>query len=195
MQNLRGLPLDGGGFGGLRRSRREFKSAKTLLPQSAALTAPPRRSPRSKQISSDSLQNPSFTGKPWLRLAAARSRRGSDSPPDCHSLPRRHCATLESFKGRLGQFLPCRPFRGGGFGGLRRSRRGLNIFSKIFTKPLSHGRAVTAPLQGRLWGLPYTVAGYVWKEVVISATVYSFMILCPVDILRHRYHIKLWENR
>ena len=35
------------------------------------------------------------------RLAAARSRHGSDSPPDCHSLPCRHCATLESFKGRL----------------------------------------------------------------------------------------------
>ena len=32
------------------------------------------------------------------RLAAARSRHGSDSPPDCHSLPCRHCATL---KGRL----------------------------------------------------------------------------------------------
>ena len=29
------------------------------------------------------------------RLAAARSRRGSDSPPDCHSLPRRHFATLK----------------------------------------------------------------------------------------------------
>ena len=35
------------------------------------------------------------------RIAAARSRHGSDSPPDCHSLPCRHCATLESFKGRL----------------------------------------------------------------------------------------------
>ena len=29
------------------------------------------------------------------RLAAARSRHGSDSPPDCHSLPCRHCATLK----------------------------------------------------------------------------------------------------
>ena len=29
------------------------------------------------------------------RLTAARSRRGSDSPPDCHSLPRRHSATPE----------------------------------------------------------------------------------------------------
>ncbi len=28
-------------------------------------------------------------------LAAARSRHGSDSPPDCHSLPCRHCATLK----------------------------------------------------------------------------------------------------
>ena len=27
--------------------------------------------------------------------------------------------------------------------------------------------------------LPHTVAGYVWKGVVISATVYGFMILCP----------------
>ena len=26
-------------------------------------------------------------------LAAARSRRGSDSPPDCHSIPRRRFAT------------------------------------------------------------------------------------------------------
>ena len=29
------------------------------------------------------------------RLAAARSRHGSDSPPDCHSLPCRHYATLK----------------------------------------------------------------------------------------------------
>ena len=29
------------------------------------------------------------------RLAAARSRHGSDSPPDCHSLPYRHFATLQ----------------------------------------------------------------------------------------------------
>ena len=29
------------------------------------------------------------------RLAAARSRHGSDSPPDCHSLPCRHFATPE----------------------------------------------------------------------------------------------------
>ena len=28
------------------------------------------------------------------RLAAARSRRGSDMPPACHSLPRRRCTTL-----------------------------------------------------------------------------------------------------
>ena len=28
-------------------------------------------------------------------LAAARSRRGSDSPPDCHSIPRRRFATQE----------------------------------------------------------------------------------------------------
>ena len=28
-------------------------------------------------------------------LAAARSRFGSERPPDCHSLPRRHCATLQ----------------------------------------------------------------------------------------------------
>ena len=40
MQNLRGLPLEGGGFGGLRRSRREFKSAKTLLPQSLTRQLP-----------------------------------------------------------------------------------------------------------------------------------------------------------
>ena len=32
-------------------------------------------------------------------LAAARSRRGSDSPPDCHSTPRRRFATLH--RGRL----------------------------------------------------------------------------------------------
>ena len=34
------------------------------------------------------------------RLAAARSRRGSDSPPGCHSTPRRRFATLVT-KGRL----------------------------------------------------------------------------------------------
>ena len=38
----------------------------------------------------------------WQRLAAARSRHGSDSPPDCHSLPCRHFATL---KGRWVEFL------------------------------------------------------------------------------------------
>ena len=48
MQNLRGLPLEGGGFGGLRRSRREFKSDETLLPQSASLTAPPEEEPMLK---------------------------------------------------------------------------------------------------------------------------------------------------
>ena len=36
------------------------------------------------------------------RLAAARSRHGSDSPPDCHSLPCRHFATLH---GRWVEFL------------------------------------------------------------------------------------------
>ena len=38
----------------------------------------------------------SATPHPTLRatcLAAARSRRGSDSPPDCHSIPRRRFAT------------------------------------------------------------------------------------------------------
>ena len=37
------------------------------------------------------------------RLAAARSRLGSDSPPDCHSLPRRHYVTFskEGFFGSL----------------------------------------------------------------------------------------------
>ena len=45
-------------------------------------------------VSINFLQNPSVTDKPCRRLAAARSRRGSDSPPDCHSLPRRHFATL-----------------------------------------------------------------------------------------------------
>ena len=37
-----------------------------------------------------------FHSLSWLRcqrLAAARSRRGSDSPPDYHSLPHRHFAT------------------------------------------------------------------------------------------------------
>ena len=28
------------------------------------------------------------------------------------------------------------------------------------------------------FGLPYTIAGYVWKGVVISTTVHGFMILC-----------------
>ena len=36
------------------------------------------------------------------RLAAARSRHGSDSPPDCHSLPCRHFAAL---KGSQADFL------------------------------------------------------------------------------------------
>ena len=36
-----------------------------------------------------------FGPTPYSRLAAARSRRGSDSPPDCHSIPRRRFATLE----------------------------------------------------------------------------------------------------
>ena len=46
---------------------------------------------------------PSVTASPCHRLAAARSRRGSDSPPGCHSMPRRRFATLVT-KGRL--FLP-----------------------------------------------------------------------------------------
>lgn len=29
------------------------------------------------------------------------------------------------------------------------------------------------------FGLPYTIAGYVWKGIVISATVHGYMILCP----------------
>ena len=58
------------------------------------------------------------------RLAAARSRRGSDSPPDCHSLPRRHFATPEEEPTLKTNFI------------------------KLFAKPLSHGRAVTAPLKG-----------------------------------------------
>ena len=44
---------------------------------------------------------PSVTASPCHRLAAARSRRGSDSPPGCHSTPRRRFATLVT-KGRLG---------------------------------------------------------------------------------------------
>ena len=43
---------------------------------------------------------PSVTASPCHRLAAARSRRGSDSPPGCHSMPRRRFATLVT-KGRL----------------------------------------------------------------------------------------------
>ena len=34
-------------------------------------------------------------------LAAARSRRGSDSPPDCHSIPRRRSATQDPGEGWL----------------------------------------------------------------------------------------------
>ena len=55
----------------------------------------------------------------------------------------------------------------------------LGKFLRIFYKPLSHGRAVTAPLKGRPWcGVPYVVASYVWKGVVISTAVYGYMILC-----------------
>ena len=42
------------------------------------------------------LRHPSFvTLARATCLAAARSRRGSDSPPDCHSIPRRRFATQE----------------------------------------------------------------------------------------------------
>ena len=44
---------------------------------------------------------PSVTAAPCHRLAAARSRRGSDSLPGCHSTPRRRFATLVT-KGSLG---------------------------------------------------------------------------------------------
>ena len=44
---------------------------------------------------------PSVTASPCHRLAAARSRRGSDSLPGCHSTPRRRFATLVT-KGRHG---------------------------------------------------------------------------------------------
>ena len=40
------------------------------------------------------------------RLAAARSRRGSDSPPGCHSAPRRRFATLVT-KGSLSMVQTC----------------------------------------------------------------------------------------
>ena len=43
---------------------------------------------------------PSGTASPCHRLAAARSRRGPDSPPGCHSIPRRRFAALVT-KGRL----------------------------------------------------------------------------------------------
>ena len=55
-------------------------------------------------------------------LAAARSRRGSDMPPACHSLPRRRCTTLKgaALRGNgfgLARWLHCTlgaPFRGAG---------------------------------------------------------------------------------
>ena len=51
---------------------------------------------------------PSVTAAPCHRLAAARSRRGSDSPPGCHSTPRRRFATLVT-KGRLIALTPPLP--------------------------------------------------------------------------------------
>ena len=38
------------------------------------------------------------------RLAAARARRGSDSPPDCHSIPRRRYATSREGKKEINAF-------------------------------------------------------------------------------------------
>ena len=49
---------------------------------------------------------PSVTASPRHRLAAARSRRGSDSPPGCHGAPRRRFATLVT-KGRQGCVRIC----------------------------------------------------------------------------------------
>ncbi len=90
-------------------------------------------------------------------LAAARSRSGSDSPPDCHSLPSRRFATYRgayaiSSQHKFARFYPvgrcahapppnfctnkkqctyrlC--FRGGGFGVLRRRRSGFTSSKKF----------------------------------------------------------------
>ena len=45
-------------------------------------------------------------------LAAARSRRGSDMPPACHSIPRRRCATpSQTLPRRQGGYFPCPSLR------------------------------------------------------------------------------------
>ena len=51
------------------------------------------------------------------RLAAARARRGSDSPPDCHSIPRRRYAT--SREGKKKFHLPAKGSNRHRFGDLR----------------------------------------------------------------------------
>ena len=64
-----------------------FASQTPLFPsQSAAPTALPRGEPRDAGGYGYALTSP-------LSLAAARSRCGSDMPPACHSLPRRHFVT------------------------------------------------------------------------------------------------------
>ena len=40
--------------------------------------------------------------------------------------------------------------------------------------------------------ISYTVMGYIWKGVVISATVHGFMILCSALVSgEHRYHLRV----
>ena len=44
---------------------------------------------------------------------------------------------------------------------------------------LTLGRVGIDPYDFDNIGVPHTVAGYVWKGVINSATVHGFMILCP----------------
>ena len=57
---------------------------------------------REKVPFSDAVQfSPSVSTFVLTGLAAARSRRGSDSPPGCHSLPRRRFAALPEGANRI----------------------------------------------------------------------------------------------
>ena len=79
-----------------RRCRRQKKAARNF--RSRAVLGPRLRPARERQCGKAGVfrsSTPHQSASRTACLAAARSRRGSDMPPACHSLPRRRFATLK----------------------------------------------------------------------------------------------------
>ena len=85
LQNIRGQPLE---WGGTTKSwRREFNLDEIFTP--------------SVSFADSSPGGGAHYHFRWQRLAAARSRSGSERPPDVHSLPSRRFATLQEHLYRI----------------------------------------------------------------------------------------------